>query len=167
MNGDPDEPDALRATVPGGGVLRRSSHSCTSEAERRLYGDLPAWYRVTKTTDNLVGLRVGRVLADPRYAAGVTGWRRCMHAAGYDFADPAAARASVPEPRSYTVPAGEVRLAVAEATCATRTGLDRLARRLDAEHRRAVEARFRTDVADRLRLEAAALPRARAVLAGG
>ncbi|NES29271.1 hypothetical protein GCE86_18005 [Micromonospora terminaliae] len=167
VNGDPGEPDALRATLPAGGVLRRSSHSCTSEAERHLYGDLPAWYRAAKTTDNLAGLRVGRVLADRRYAAGVTAWRRCMRGAGHDYADPAAARASVPEPASGTVPAGEVRLAVAEASCATETGLGRLARRLDAEHRRAVERQFPTEVADRLRLEGAALPRARAVLAGG
>lgn len=167
VNGDPGEPDALRATMPGGGVLRRSSHSCTSEAERHLYGDLPTWYRAAKITDSLAGLRVGRVLADPRYADGVTAWRRCMRAAGQDFTDPAAARASVPEPASDTVSAGEVRLAVAEATCATNTGLGRLARRLDAEHRRAVERQFHTEVADRLRLEAAALPRARAVLAAG
>ncbi|MGW5081214.1 hypothetical protein [Micromonospora echinospora] len=167
VNGDPGEPDALRATLPTGGVLRRSSHSCTSEAERRLYLDLPGWYRAVKITDNLAGLRVGRVLADPRYADGVTAWRRCMRAAGHDVADPAAARASVPEPASGSVAAGEVGLAVSEATCATRTGLGRLSRRLDAEHRRAVERRFRTEVADRLRLESAALPRARAALAAG
>ncbi|MEU7809775.1 MULTISPECIES: hypothetical protein [unclassified Micromonospora] len=165
VNGDPGEPDALRATLPAGGVLRRSSHSCTSEAERRLYLDLPGWYRVVKITDNLAGLRVGRVLADPRYAAGVTAWRRCMRAAGHDVADPAAARASVPEPASGSVATGELELAVSEATCATRTGLGRLSRQLDAEHRRAVERRFRTEVADRLRFETAALPRARAALA--
>ncbi|WP_435055129.1 hypothetical protein [Micromonospora aurantiaca (nom. illeg.)] len=167
VNGDPGEPDALRATLPAGGVLRRSSHSCTSEAERQLYRDLPGWYRVTRITDNLAGLRVGRVLADPRYADGVRAWRRCMRAAGHDSADPASARASTPEPTSGSVTPGEIRLAVSEATCATRTGLGRLARRLDAEHRRALDRQFHTEVAERLRLEAAALPRARAVLAAG
>ncbi|MET7472643.1 hypothetical protein ABZU22_16090 [Micromonospora sp. NPDC005222] len=172
VNGDPGEPDALRATLPAGGVVRRSSHSCTSEAERQLYRDLPGWYRVTRITDNLAGLRVGRVLADPRYADGVRAWRRCMRAAGHDVADPASARASAPEPTSGSgtsgsVTPGEIRLAVAEATCATRTGLGRLARRLDAEHRRAIDGRFHTEVAERLRLEAAALPLARAVLAAG
>ncbi|MFD4206924.1 hypothetical protein ACFWRG_13140 [Micromonospora tulbaghiae] len=167
VNGDPGEPDALRATLPAGGVLRRSSHSCTSEAERQLYRDLPGWYRVTRITDNLAGLRVGRVLADPRYADGVAAWRRCMRAAGHDVADPASARASAPEPASGSVTPGEIRLAAAEATCATRTGFGRLARRLDAEHRRALDRRFHTEVAERLRLEAAALPRARAVLATG
>ncbi|MET8066277.1 hypothetical protein, partial [Micromonospora sp. NPDC005313] len=132
VNGDPGEPDALRATLPAGGVLRRSSHSCTSEAERQLYRDLPGWYRVTRITDNLAGLRAGRVLADPRYADGVRAWRRCMRAAGHDVADPASARASAPEPTSGSgtsgsVTPGEIRLAVAEATCATRTGFDRLA----------------------------------------
>ncbi|MEV4815980.1 hypothetical protein [Micromonospora tulbaghiae] len=167
VNGDPGEPDALRATLPAGGVLRRSSHSCTSEAERQLYRDLPAWYRATKVTDNLAGLRVGRVLADPRYADGVRAWRRCMRAAGHDVADPASARASVPEPTAGSATPGEIRLAVAEATCAARTGLGPLARRLDAEHRGALDRRFRTEVTERLRLEAAALPRARAVLAAG
>ncbi|MFJ8828401.1 hypothetical protein [Micromonospora aurantiaca] len=167
VNGDPREPDALRATLPAGGVLRRSSHSCTSEAERQLYRDLPTWYRVTRITDNLAGLRVGRVLADPRYADGVTAWRRCMRAAGHDVADPASARASVPEPASGAASPGEIGLAEAEATCATRTGFGRLARRLDAEHRRALDRRFHTEVTERLRLEADALPRARAVLAAG
>ncbi|MDO3686134.1 hypothetical protein [Micromonospora sp. C28ISP2-4] len=167
VNGDPGEPDALRATLPGGGTVRRSSHSCTSEAERQLYRDLPGWYRVTRITDNLAGLRVGRVLADPRYAGGVAEWRRCMRAAGHDVADPASARVSVPEPAAGAASAGEIRLAVTEATCAARTGFGRLARRLDAEHRRALDRRFHTEVAERLRLEAAALPRARAVLAAG
>lgn len=157
-------PDGLRATLPGGGVVRRSARSCTSDAEDRLYGDVRAWYRVSKIGDNLSGVWGGLVVGDRRFRRAVSRWSRCMRRSGHPARNPPAARASALAAGDRRI---EIATAVAEATCAQRTGLAATARALDRSYRRAVRARWRPVLAARARMVRAAIPRARAVIARG
>ncbi|HET6550800.1 MAG TPA: hypothetical protein VFG79_20220, partial [Solirubrobacter sp.] len=156
-------PVGLRAVMPGGGVLQRSDHGCTSAAERRLYGNLRRWYRISRSTDELREVWTARVLTDSRYRAGVRRWAACMRRRGRPYRTPAAARARALAPGAP--PGLATRIAVAEARCAHRSRLAATARRLDAAYRRRVRASYRTQLRARARMERAALPRARAVLA--
>jgi hypothetical protein len=164
LNGRPHPGGTLRAVLPSGMVVGRSDRSCVSEAQRNLYTDLPAWYRASKVTENLPGLRQGLVHGDRRVIAGTTIWSRCMRLAGYPYADPGQARAAVPPPDRPGALAREIRVATAEATCAGQSGLAATVRDRDRHVKRLVDQRYRSEVSDRLRLQLAALPRARAVV---
>ncbi|MEV5766344.1 hypothetical protein AB0L34_17490 [Micromonospora sp. NPDC052213] len=153
-------PEGLEARVPSGGVVRRSADGCTSEAQRQLYGDLPAWYRTSKVVANLSYLRQRRVLADPAWTAALRSWSRCVRQQGYPVDTPDQLREAVVTRGR----AAEVAAAVTEARCAA-GGLAATARELDARHRADLTAAYRREVATRERLEQAAVPRARAVVA--
>ncbi|MEJ3748260.1 hypothetical protein WEI85_33865 [Actinomycetes bacterium KLBMP 9797] len=153
-------PEGLEARLPSGGVVRRSAEGCRSEAERRLYGDLPAWYRAHRVVANLSIVRSGRVLADPAYAAALPAWARCMRRHGYPVDSPAHLRRTVAD-RGRDA---EVAAAVAEATCAT-GGLAATARELDARYGAELAQLYRSDIETKRRLELAAAPRARAIVA--
>jgi hypothetical protein len=152
-------PDGLEAHLPGGGLVRHSDRGCTSEAEARLYGDLERWFRAERVVSALAPLRRERVVAHPRYRSTVAAWSRCMRPRGYRAATPAELRASVVGRQS------EARAAVAEATCARRSGLTATARRLDARFMQKLERSHRSAVTTKRRLELEALPRAQAVVA--
>ncbi|GGK73621.1 hypothetical protein [Mangrovihabitans endophyticus] len=164
LNGMPGARTDLTAVLPSGVTTRRSATSCTSQAERRLYDDLPTWYRATRVTENLAPVRIRLVADDARFRRAVARWGRCMADAGHDYDTPALARAAVlsavpPMPRRR-----EVALAVTEATCAGQTGLSGTARRLDRQYARTVDGRYATAIADRKRLQRTAIPRAQAVV---
>ncbi|MGV9363591.1 hypothetical protein [Amycolatopsis sp. NPDC003731] len=154
-------PGRVEAVLPVGGRLARYDNGCTSRAWQELYGDLATWYRVDKVTELLPGLWQGEVVADPAFTAGVTRWSGCMREAGFPYESPAAAR----EAAGRTPGDGEIRTAVAEATCAARTGLAATARELDRTCQDGVRAQYRTELETKLRLQLAGLPRARAVRA--
>lgn len=153
-------PEGLEARLPSGGVMRRSAEGCTSEAQRRLYGDLTEWYRSSKVVADLSYLRQRRVLADPAWTAALRPWARCLRQQGYAADSPERLRESV----ATRGRADEIAAAVAEARCA-QGGLAATARALDARHGDELTATYHKDVAARNRLEHGALPRARAVVA--
>ncbi|MEV6596827.1 hypothetical protein AB0M36_08190 [Actinoplanes sp. NPDC051346] len=164
LNGVPGARTDLSAVLPSGVTTRRSADSCTSEAQRVLYGDLQTWYRVERVTENLADLRIHMVHRDARYQRGVTAWGRCMTDAGQPYDSPAQTLGAVlaadpPMPRER-----EVALAVTEATCADRTGLTATAAELDRRYAQEVDARYAADIADRRRLRHDALPGARAIV---
>jgi hypothetical protein len=152
--------EGITATSPEGTVYTRSDRSCTSKADRALYGDAQAWFQARVTTDALVLMRQDKVKADPRLAEAFGPWSRCMAAAGHPFASPQELRATLPPD------ADEVPLAVAEATCATSSGLAARAQELDQRYRTELEDRYRSDVDGQRRMRLAALPRAREIAAG-
>ncbi|MEU4222458.1 hypothetical protein [Actinoplanes sp. NPDC026623] len=167
LNGVAGADTDVTAVLPSGVTTRRSASSCTSEAERGLYGDLPAWYRAERVTENLPGLRVHLVLGDARYRRAAAAWSRCMARAGHRYDEPAQARYAVlsadpPMPRAQ-----EIALAVAEATCADRTGLSATAADLDRRYARVVDDRYAAEIADRRRLQRGALPGAHAIVLAG
>ncbi|NEA97819.1 hypothetical protein [Streptomyces sp. SID13726] len=160
-------PTGLSARLPGGMKVTHSDQGCASEAQRTLYEDLPAWFRATRITDSLGGMRVGMVLGDKRYRAAAKSWARCMKAEGYSYPGPAEARAAATRPDRPWPHAKEVRLASAEADCAGSTGLASVARSLDTEYRAELRSRYPGPTADLDRLKREALPRARSVITGG
>jgi hypothetical protein len=158
---DGARPEGLKATLPSGIVVQRSDRSCTSEAQRRLYWDLAGWYRVTKVTENLFGLRAGWVIEDPTFIAATKRWATCMRGRGYPYANPQAARTTVTT--AGHSPMTERRTAVAEATCAHRSNLSDTARRLDRHYERLVRRRYAAQLSAMRRMQFAALPRAEIV----
>ncbi|MDH2412145.1 hypothetical protein ACG5V6_03400 [Streptomyces chitinivorans] len=165
LNGSPSDPGQLRARLPGGAVVGHSATGCRAQSWRRLYGDPSGWFEARSVVAALDTLRRQRVTADPEYTGSVAAWSACMEAAGLPYDDPADSRADLlggDRPRDA---ARERRVAVQEARCAHSSGLSSVAARLDRHHDRALRREYRTAV-DRLeRLRAAALPRARDVLA--
>ncbi|MFJ7149079.1 hypothetical protein ACIQVT_12895 [Streptomyces sp. NPDC100445] len=159
-------PRGLTADLPNGVQVTHSDTGCTAEAERRLYGDLPAWFRATRITASLAGERVAAVQRDPRYRTARDRWARCMKAAGLPYADPQQSRAAA-DPERGASRTREIRLAVSEATCAQSTGLSRVAAALDRAYGARLRHRYPGAYGDLARLTAAALPRARALVARG
>lgn len=163
--GDPREPGTVaKATLPGGGVMTHSVTGCTAAVQGRIYGSFRSWYPAEIATLYLRREWQPAVLRDPRYLRAVSPWRRCMRGRGYTYANPARAAAAFltsPGPRAQ---ATEIATAVAEAECATATGLADTARRLDTEYAQRLPAPDRRHVELDRRMALGALPRARAVL---
>ncbi|WP_405764354.1 hypothetical protein [Streptomyces sp. NBC_01538] len=158
-------PQGLEARLPTGIRVTHSDRGCTAEAERQLYKDLPAWFRATRVTNSLAGMRIGQVMDDKRYRAAAGSWARCMRDRNHPYKNPAETRAAATLPGAPWPRAKEVALASAEAACATATPLASVARALDAEYRKRLGERHPHETADRARLAREALPRARAVIA--
>ncbi|GGN45093.1 hypothetical protein GCM10011578_096700 [Streptomyces fuscichromogenes] len=161
-----DGPDreGPKVTLPSGAVTGRSSRGCTSAAENRLYGDLDDWFRAENVTDDLTAVRVQRVLSDPAYRTAVPRWAACMHRRGHPYATPAAGRAAFTEAAAAGTREEEKATAVAEARCATATGLSATAHRLDGHYGAVLRRQYHAVFEDRLRMEHEALPRARSLL---
>ncbi len=156
-------PEGLEASLPDGSIARRSDRSCDSQAMRKLYSDLPGWFRASRTMNVFPSIAYERMDQDPLLKRDLSQWARCMQDMGLAYPSPAALRVALgPQaPR-----AREIQFAVAEATCANRTPLARTARQLNQRYMQQLEAEYRSEVATLRRLQLVALPRARAVVEG-
>ncbi|MEU3404482.1 hypothetical protein ABZ766_11115 [Streptomyces sp. NPDC006670] len=161
-------PTGLSATAPTGMTLTASTDGCIARAQRTLYGDLPAWFRVKVVTMNLRPAQEERVRRDARYAEAVGRWAACMAEAGRPYASPADSRQAaaalaegLPPDRADTA---ETALAVTEATCATSSGLGRVSQALDRAYGEEVRTRHQDDITLGRRLQNAALPTAERVV---
>lgn len=159
-------PTGLAVDLPNGARISHSDEGCTAEAERRLYGDLTAWFRATRTTRFLKGERIAAVQQDPRYRSARDRWATCMRAAGLPYADPQDSRAAA-DPERGADRAQETRTALTEATCAVSTDFSRVAADLDKSYEAQSRRRHPGAYGDLARLATAALPRARALVARG
>ncbi|GHC45657.1 hypothetical protein [Streptomyces cinnamoneus] len=159
-------PRGVSATLPTGGAVQRSDHGCVSDGQRRLYGDLQAWFQASTTVHALDAMRRARVVADHRYARDLAVWAQCMRSAGHPYASPGQARAAALSGTDPLPRARETALALAEVRCAVRSGLAGTARELDARHGAALCRQYRSTIAEKARLQTEALPRARAVVSG-
>jgi hypothetical protein len=156
--------EQLKATLPTGGVISRSARSCTSVAEQKLYGDVRTWYRVKEFTLSLKSLQRDGTVSDARFTAAVSRWALCLRDKGYKYLTPAEVRTELYSPGQRKSQAEWVRLAVTEATCADRTGLAKIARELDRHYAQKLRDKYPAETLTKLRLELAAVPRARAVV---
>jgi hypothetical protein len=157
--------EGLSVALPSGGVIQRSDKGCQSEAERDLYGDLQSWYESQRITETLTTMRQQRVLGDARFTAGTKRWSECMKKAGHPYATPAEAHAEqVGAPKSRQSQQRETSIALTEVTCAQSSGLAATAKQLDREYEQALRTQYKATVARKLRMELAAVPKARAIV---
>ncbi|MER6098643.1 hypothetical protein ABT154_22875 [Streptomyces sp. NPDC001728] len=172
LYGGPGTP-TLSVRVPGGGTISSQLGGCHGTALEGLYGDRATWFRVDKIAANLTPLYGAELRNDPRFTSAVTAWSRCMRSGGHPYPDPdaahgAAVRATArdtgtapgaaDEQRAF---AAEVRLAVAEATCAVKSGLGKTGRALETEYRNELDGVYLDALAEHDRIERRALARAR------
>ncbi|MDC0746138.1 hypothetical protein [Polyangium mundeleinium] len=169
LNGE--RPDGLSVAMPMGGVITASDRSCRADAQRRLYGDLEAWFQATTIVGNLAPLYVAEVEQDARFTKAVEDWARCMSGAGHPYPSPRDLRSALDDLTKGLGPAEahdvEVRLAVAEATCARDTALAATVEELDRVYGDRVREKYRSQIEAERRMQHAALPRAREITAGG
>lgn len=154
----------LQVSTPNGMTVGRIDDGCVAQAQEELYGDLGVWFRVTTVTDALVEIRQRQVVADTEFTKSIKTWSTCMNAEGFHYADPHEARASFADPDNAVPWEREVRTAVAEARCATSSGLSGTARRLNQRYDDHLRRSYSDEVSTRLRLEIAALERAHSIV---
>ncbi|GAB3988491.1 hypothetical protein GCM10029978_111020 [Actinoallomurus acanthiterrae] len=169
LNGPPPSAGGgLSVRVPNGYTLRTSDRGCVAEARGRLYGDLPTWFRAQAVVDNLWPQISAMVRADPAFRSATRRWAACMRGAGHPYDSPDRIRDRlgrlVPGGDAAAEHRAEVRLAVAEAGCARRSGLGPVSRRLDRTYTAAVDTRFQGAIETLRRLRATALTRARGLI---
>jgi len=159
-------PVGLEARDIDGNRVTHSDKGCSAEAQRKLYGDLPGWYRATKLTNGLPRARAFRILSDQSFKPLVTTWSSCMKKAGFDFVAPVES-ARLMSTRTGVPAAEEIRTAVAEAECLQTSGLAAATktadRRIDAEQQR----QYRSELDTQRRLQRAALPAADDIVTRG
>jgi hypothetical protein len=166
LNGD-QSAERVETELPNGSTAGRIADGCTARAQEHLYGDLATWFRADMTVQALGSMRQQQVAADGEFKAGVQKWSACMRDRGLRYASPYEARADFlgsSAPKTTARQRQEMKTAVAEAKCASTSGLATTARSLDRRYNARLRARYRGAVRDGLRLAHAALPRARAVL---
>ncbi|MEU2898912.1 hypothetical protein ACWC4E_24540 [Streptomyces sp. NPDC001273] len=160
----------VKVELPTGGTVWTPRDGCRAAAMKELYGDLPTWFRAKKTAQSLTALYAPDIVADPRFTRAVHAWAACMREAGHPYATPREIREKRPlitkGMNRDSARATEVRLAVAEATCATGTPLARTARTLERRLRSEKLRPYRDDIATFRRMSLTALARARDLQAG-
>ncbi|MFD0884513.1 hypothetical protein ACFQ08_08090 [Streptosporangium algeriense] len=155
----------FEATLPSGGVVRHSTRGCTSQAQQQLYGDARTWFRVKEIKANLRAVKQDAVGGDPAFVTAMAGWADCMRGRGQVFRSPGEIRAVLDRSRQEGTEDRWRRAAVAEATCARRTGLSATAHSLDRHYEQRLHAEYREELTTWRRLALSALPRARTITA--
>lgn len=170
LHGDPTTGPWVHVTLPGGATVRQNPTGCTSQAQRRLYGDLDAYLRARITADNLNPLVLTRVTTDPAFLAAERRWRTCMAQHGWLVAHHGELAARVAETAATLASGAQARrrqsAAVLAARCNRQAGLSATARRLTPAADRRIRADLAPLLADLSRREQAALPYARRLLSG-
>ncbi|MDC0769936.1 hypothetical protein [Streptomyces sp. HD] len=162
--------DRLEVRAPNGMTVGRIDDGCTAQAQTQLYSDLAKWFHADVVIGALPPLRQQKVAADGEFKAAVKKWSACMRGRGMNYSDPYQPRDAFNDTTKATAAKDgdarrrkEVRTAVAEAECAHDSGLSATARRLDRHYDAQLRNRYRAEVRSKLRLERAALQRARAL----
>ncbi|MEV4374829.1 hypothetical protein AB0J71_47820 [Nonomuraea sp. NPDC049637] len=154
----------VTAKLPTGMTVQHALGGCEAHAKQELYGDGQTWFRLDRFVSNLLPLYMPQVAQDRRYIAALAAWSTCMRKRGHAFRSPAEIRQTLPRLTDGLAPAQahpvEVKLAVAEASCARESALGTTARSLAASYRAPVEARFADDLATHRALQRTALQRA-------
>ncbi|MFD7323747.1 hypothetical protein ACFV9D_22040 [Streptomyces sp. NPDC059875] len=163
LDGGRDAP-VISADVPSGGKIQKRVGGCAAEAEKKLYGDLKAWFTADKTASNLRPLYVPNVLRDKQFTAALKAWSQCMKRAGHPFSDPPAVRQAALRQAPGTRPdqafAAERQLAVADATCARDTSLRAVGTEREAYYVNKLRAQYGDALDTSLRMRREALARA-------
>ncbi|MFI1061640.1 hypothetical protein ACH4TC_07035 [Streptomyces spororaveus] len=160
-------PDAkgLEVRNPGGGTLSHSDRGCIAASWRQLYGDARLWYGSSETVKQLGATRTGRVNQDPAFRTALAGWSECVGRRGFPAEHPVRQRDEQLARTGPDAEAQDVPMAVAQAECARSTGLADTAQDLHRRYSAMIRAENGAAFDAMRRLQAAALPTARDVVA--
>jgi hypothetical protein len=159
----------ISARLPGGGQIRKAVGGCTGEADKQLYGDVDAWFHANKIATDLSPLYVPKLIRDQRYTGALGAWSACMRrSTGRLYGDPGdiqrdLAKRTAAMSAAKAHPA-EVRLAVAEATCARAAALPDTIHRLALIYSEPVRRRYAKEITTHNRLQLAALQQAEKII---
>jgi hypothetical protein len=166
--------DRISVTLPDGHQVFTSNKGCTSSVRRQLYGELRRLLWVKYVTRSVEREVAKRVMADQQYLRALDSWRTCMRRRGYRYEDPGAARNAVelPEPgisnaARTTLRNREVQLAVADAECSRQAQIVSVVTKLSELYRARVTKDHEGDILAYKELRAAALQKARSLVASG
>lgn len=153
----------------GGMRFTFPTDGCIAESRGRLYGSPHTAARIFYVLQDIARRIDHEVRADPAYAQALLDWSGCMERRGYDHVSPSRAKAELgdayqrvgatPEMRRL-----EIETAVADATCATDTGLPAVGAALASRHAEMLTTDDRDDLRRLSASRAAAVHRATAVL---
>ncbi|MGW6979306.1 hypothetical protein ACWGE1_07660 [Streptomyces sp. NPDC054932] len=155
----------LEFASPLGGTLSHSDRGCVTESWRRLYGDVRAWYRASETANQLTAVRTGLVNQDPAFRKALTAWSGCVGGRGFPAAHPVRQREEQLERTGPEAEAQDVPMATAQAECARSTGLAVTAQDLHRRYSDKIRSENRAAFDAMRRMQVAALPTARDVVA--
>ncbi|MGK5552804.1 hypothetical protein ACSNOI_14425 [Actinomadura kijaniata] len=68
----------LSVTLATGYTVTGHTDGCLPEADRHLYGDLPAWFRAQTIVNNLQAEAQANLGQDPRYRSALNRWTSCV-----------------------------------------------------------------------------------------
>ncbi|MBB5080952.1 hypothetical protein [Nonomuraea endophytica] len=155
----------LSARLPGGGTINNAMGGCRGASKDRLYGDRATWFRLDKIASNLQPLYLPELTKDKQFVAALAAWSACMRGHGHIYASPPEIRAALPGLTANLKPgdahAAEVKLAVAEATCARSSGLAGTARALQPHYLATAARPYAEELAEHGRMLLAALEKAK------
>ncbi|MET8386233.1 hypothetical protein ABZV14_24850 [Streptosporangium canum] len=157
----------LEVTAPNGMTVARFADGCTARAQEELYGDLRAWFRAGTITDALGDMNRARVFTEKEFKDSTRDWSACMRGRGFPYATPHDSRRAFRKPADTASRKKEIRTAVAEAECAVSSGLSATAHRLEQRIGAHLTDEYADEFRNRLRLERAALKRARSTVENG
>lgn len=148
----------------------QSAGGCLGEMNRALYGDQARHTSLAMFVANVAAGEVdAAVQAEPRLAAAIESWSRCMGDHGHDYAhpfDPVNAFNS-PDKGTRDPSEAEQATAVVDVECKEVSGLLATYRDIEAAHSRAVAARYAPYLTEYREMVDAALDRARRLPADG
>ncbi|MFC5828457.1 hypothetical protein [Nonomuraea insulae] len=162
-----DDVKVLTAHLPDGGTINNALGGCELSSSEELYGNHERWFRLDRLASNIAPLYMREIAKDARFVAALSSWSRCMRGKGHAYATPPEIRAALPGLTGGLAPAQahtvEVKLAVAEATCARATSLPSTLRALRAEYQPKVEGPYAASLRTHARLLREALDRAKEI----
>ncbi|MFC3986516.1 hypothetical protein [Streptosporangium jomthongense] len=165
--GGGDDVKVLAAHLPDGGTINNALGGCQLSSNEKLYGDRERWFPLDALASNIAPLYMRAITKDARFTTALSSWSRCMRGKGHTYTTPMEIRAALPGLTKGLAPAQahavEVKLAVAEATCARATSLTSTLRALQAEYRPKVEGPNAAGLRTHARLLREALERAKEI----
>ena len=155
---------------PSGHTFTSPLDGCIADSGRWLYGSPEQANRGYYLPQDLRLMFSPKIRAEPAYRAAAARWSACMQGRGYRYTGPGEARTELS--RQYdrgpadVVQRAEVAVALADAQCVTAAGLTTATDRLTRQHTAVLAADARRQLNAAAADRAAALGRARALLAG-
>jgi len=118
--------DQVTVAIPQGGVIGHSEGGCQASAERALYINYQKWFRVSTIVGNYQVIAQSESLNSKPFKRQLESWRICVQGKGFKWTNPNVAISSYVHSLNH-VSSSEISAAIAVSTCASRTGLEKVA----------------------------------------